>query len=118
MPMFRSCMSPTTTPLNPASASAPLAIINNRIVDANRLPLKIGAANSIESGKNTSQLKMSTAYATEGHLNDKQRRLRQAGKRLPLMVKMTKWLQDVTPASRPMNTKEARLSALAPIEPK
>src|SRR2546423_1255423 len=54
MPMFRSCMSPATTPLKPTSASTPLTIISTRINAASRLPPKTGAAKNIESAKKKS----------------------------------------------------------------
>jgi hypothetical protein len=65
--MFRSCMSPATTPLKPASASTPLTIISTRIDVASRL--RTGVAKNIESAKKKkSQATMPRAYATVGHL--------------------------------------------------
>jgi hypothetical protein len=64
--MFRSCMSPATTPLKPASASTPLTIISTRIDVASRL--RTGAAKNIESAKKKSQARMPREYATVGHL--------------------------------------------------
>src|SRR5919199_1287758 len=117
MPMFRSCMSPTTTPLKPASASTPLVTISTRIHVARRLPQKTGAANNIESAKKMSQPRMSRAYATEGQLNDRTSGSHDwpvnSGWRLK--VKMTKCRLHVTPASRPIKTTEVRLSVLACI---
>src|SRR5215217_3038445 len=110
MPMFRSCMSLATTPLKPASASTPLAIISTRIHVARRLPQKTGAANNIESGKKTSQPRMSRAYTTEGQLNDRT----SGSHECPLnsgwwlKVRMTKCTVLVTPASRPMKMTEIK----------
>jgi hypothetical protein len=70
MPMFRSCMSPVTTPPKPASASTPLAVITPRIETVSRLPPKTAAANNIESAKKEFHPRISSAYTTEGHLND------------------------------------------------
>src|SRR5215208_6448944 len=111
MPMFRTCMFPTTTPIKPASASTPLAIISARIHAARRLPWKTGAANNIESAKNTSQPTMSRAYATEGHSNEKTSGCHgcplNSGWRLK--VKIIKCRLQVTPASRAMKITEVRL---------
>ena len=57
--------------VKPASASTPLAIMSTRIDVAKRLPPKTGAANNIESAKKKFHPRMSRAYATEGHLDDR-----------------------------------------------
>src|SRR5918995_1360827 len=115
MPMFRTSMSPSTTPLKPASESTPLAIISTRIDAARRLPEKTGAANNIESAKKTSQPTMSTAYATEGHSNENTSGSHDcptnSGWRLK--VKIIKCRLQVTPASRLIKIKEVRVSVLA-----
>src|SRR5215217_8836565 len=111
MPMFRTCMLPTTTPLKPASESTPLATISQRIHVASRLPEKAGAANNIESAKKTSQPTMSRAYAIEGQLNEKTSGCHgcplNSGWRLK--VKIIKCRLQVTPASRAMKITEVRL---------
>jgi len=108
-------MSPATTPLKPTSASTPLTIISTRIDTASRLPPKTGAAKNIESAKKKSQARMSSAYATEGYLNDRNSGshdwLANAGWRLN--VRMAKCRLQVTPASTPMKTTAVKLSVLA-----
>src|SRR5215217_2790868 len=108
-------MSPATTPLRPASESTPLAIINTRIHAAKRLLRNIDAANSTESGKKKSQARMSRAYTTEGHANGKtsDSHGRPANSGWRLRVKTQKCTTDVTPASKPMKTKEVKVSVLA-----
>jgi hypothetical protein len=101
-------MSPTTTPLRPASASTPLAIISTRIHAARRLPQKTGATN-IESGKKISQPRMSRAYTTEGQLNDRTSGSHDypvdSGWRLK--VKMQKCTLHVTPARKPIRQRRS-----------
>src|SRR5688572_20512875 len=70
---MRSCMSPRATPLVPASASAALAIISIRIQVRSRSPLNKGAVHSMDSAKNRSHAKMSSAYATEPLEREEQR---------------------------------------------